>query len=146
MEQWTKMNKELKTTNRPVCDIFKISHYLLIKTWHPSVCLLKVMNKAGVSNTMTAGRHIRLKLGCTSTCMCTWVCASFNNPAHNLAGSQRPWADCYHGNLTASIFFGPHFSLWTAGPWQTSRLRNLAYREHMHESFACVCVCFVGVW
>lgn len=36
---------------------------------------------------------------------------SLNNLAHNLAGSQRPWADCCHGNLTASISLAHTFPL-----------------------------------
>lgn len=38
-------------------------------------------------------------------------CVSLNNLAHNLAGSQRPWADCCHGNLTASISLAHTFPL-----------------------------------
>lgn len=39
------------------------------------------------------------------------VCVSLNKPAHNLADSPRPWAGCYHGNLTASIFLAHTFPL-----------------------------------
>ncbi len=81
-----------------------------MQMWNPTAWLLMLMNGAGVCETIKGrkGRHIQLKLRCVCACMCVCVCESLNKPAHNLADSPRPWAGCYHGNLS-QYFFGPHF-------------------------------------
>lgn len=130
---------QLKEINRPVCDISKIVHLLHIRMWNSTVWLLMLMYKVGVCYTMNVGRHILLKLKCVSMCMCMCVYVSLNNPAHNLAGSQRPWAGCYHGNLTASIFLAHTFPL-NSRP-MTDQPTGKSGLLKAHAWVACLCMC-----
>lgn len=83
--------------------------------------------------------------------MCVFV--SLNKPTNNLADSPRPWAGCYHGNLTASIFLAHTFPLnsrpMTDQPTGKSGLLK-AHAQVVCLSIHCVyvglCMCIMWAW